>query len=98
MAAGTAGEEAKAMYRELTNGSGLCERDNPGPCEEAEATIDKSRGLTAVGVAGIALSAIGGAMIVYEFVRPAPHGGAANGRVAIVPVSGGGALKVAVSF
>jgi len=98
MAADAAGEEAKAMYRDLTNGSSVCEREAPGPCEDAESRIDRAKGLTAVAVAGVALSAIGGALIVYELVRPSPQGGTGYGQVAIVPVSSGGALKVGVTF
>jgi hypothetical protein len=98
MAAGSAREEAKAMFRDLTNGSGICENDTPGPCADAESKIDTALVLTAVGVAGAAVSAVGGALVVYEFVRSAPQERKASARLAIQPVPGGGALRVTGSF
>jgi hypothetical protein len=98
MAAGTAGEEAKAMYRDLAGGPAKCTREAPGPCKDAEDEIDTSRALTALGVGAFAVSAVGGALLVYEFMRSGPQHRETTARIALEPTSGGGFLRVTVGF
>ena len=86
------------MYRAITESSTKCGSEAPGLCADAESKIDTALLLTAVGVAGFAVSALGGALVVYEFVQSDPQGRKANARLAIEPAPGGGALKVTGSF
>jgi hypothetical protein len=98
MAADVAGAEANAMYRAQADSLTKCNSKTPDPCMAAEGRVDKARVLTAFGVAGVAVSAVGGALVVYELVRSAPQGRAANARVTIAVAPGEGALKVTGSF
>ena len=92
------GEEAKAMYRALTESSVKCNSETPNPCADAEGTLDRARVLTAVGVAGFAVSLVGGALVVYEFVQSGPQRRKASARLVVDPAPGGGALKVTGRF
>jgi hypothetical protein len=98
MAAGTAGEEAKAMYRDLAGSAAQCAPGAPGPCKGAEEKIDTSRALTALGVGGFAVSALGGALLVYEFVQSDRQGGKPAARITVEPTRGGGLLTVTGGF
>jgi len=98
MAASTAREEAKVMYRALTESPVACRSGTPGPCKDAEDKIDTALAFTAIGVAGVAVSAVGGALLTYEFSRSAPQGRDVTARIAVEPMRGGGALKVTGCF
>ncbi len=63
-----------------------------------EARMDKAVGLTAIGVAGITVAALGGSLLVYEFVRSAPEGRTAGARVSVTAAPGGGSLQITGSF
>lgn len=98
MAASTSGEEGKAMYRALAGSSAVCEQSSSGPCKDAEDKIDASRTLTAVGAAGVAMSAVGVGLLVFEFLRSGPQEKDTSGRVTVEATRSGGALKVTGSF
>jgi len=93
-----AGDEAKEMYRALAGGHAKCTREEPGPCKDAEDKSDMARVLTAVGVAGFAASAVGGALIVYEFSRSDSEGRKVTAGLSVEPTPGGGALKITGGF
>jgi hypothetical protein len=104
--AGTAGlmagvasrEEAKAQARALVEAPKECTGATSDPCVRLDEAIDRSGTLTAVGIAGLALSAAGGAMIVYELVRSAPQGETTNMQVSLKAAPHGGVLNVTGSF
>ena len=98
MAAGAARSEAKEKYRALTHGSSVCEDATPGPCADAESKIDTALVLTAISVAGVAVSAVGGGLVVYEFVRTEPQASKVNAWLSIGPAPSGGIVRVTGHF
>jgi hypothetical protein len=98
MAGGAAREEAQRMYSDLTERSVKCRTDTSGVCADAEGTMDKAIALTAVGVAGAAVSVVGSVMVVYELGKLDPQARKANARLAVMPALNGGALKVIGRF
>lgn len=96
MAGGAARAEAKAQIRELAAKG--CTGLTSDPCVGVDDVIDKGVALTAVGIAGFAVSAAGGALIVYELVGSAPQGEARNIQVSLTATSHGGVLNVIGSF
>jgi len=98
MAAGAARDEAKALTQAPTPNSNQCPGDTNDPCWAVYNAMDKAVGLTALGVAGITVAALGGSLLVYEFVRSAPEGRTAGARVSVMAAPGGGALQITGSF
>jgi hypothetical protein len=98
MAAGAARDEAKALTQAPTPNSNQCPGDTNDPCWAVYNAMDKAVGLTALGVAGITVAALGGSLLVYELVRSAPEGRTAGARVTVMAAPGGGALQVTGSF
>lgn len=98
MAASATGNEAKEMYRALAEGPAKCTPAAPGPCKDAEDKTDTARMLMGVGVAGFAMSAVHGALIVYELLRPDSQGRKVAASLSVQPAHDGGALKVTGSF
>jgi hypothetical protein len=92
-------EEAKTMTRDLSESPGKCETGyKDDPCQGIYDKMDEAIMLTGVGIGGLAVSAVGASLIIYELVRSAPQGKPANAQVAFVPAPGGGALKITGSF
>ncbi len=98
MAAGAARDEAKALTQAPTPNSNQCPGDTSDPCWAVYNAMDKAVGLTALGIAGITVAALGGSLVVYELVRSAPEGRTAGARVTVMAAPGGGALQVTGSF
>ena len=98
MAAGAAREEAKTLTRALTESSVQCANGAPNPCQDVDAAVNKVMAFTAIGAGGIAISAIGGTLVIYELVRTAPQEHQTSTRIAVTVAPGGGALKVAGSI
>ncbi|HZF56431.1 MAG TPA: PEGA domain-containing protein [Polyangiaceae bacterium] len=98
MAASSAEAEANAMYRAVTETPAKCTPELPGPCKGAEDKIETALALTAVGVAGFAMSAVGGAVLIYELSRSDTQGRKATARLAFEPTHGGGVVRVTGDF
>jgi hypothetical protein len=98
MAAGAAREQAKEMAQPLAPSGKSCEGDTNNPCLDVYDTMGKAVALTTVGVAGMAVSAVGGAMIIYEFVRASPKEKPLSARIVVRAAPGEGALKIVGSF
>jgi hypothetical protein len=98
MAAGAARDDAQTLARALAENSRPCTHTTPDACKDVDAAVNKVMAFTAVGVGGIATSALGGALIIYELVRSAPQEPETSTRIAVTATPGGGALKVAGSF
>jgi hypothetical protein len=98
MAGAAAREQAKEMIHPIDGSSPKCAGDVNNPCAEVYNKMNTAVVGTAVGVAGFTVSAIGGALIVYELIRSAPNGKPASTQVAVVGSPSGGALKITGSF
>jgi hypothetical protein len=98
MAAGAARDEAKELTRPLGPSGKSCEGETNNPCREVYDAMEKTVALTTVGVAGMAVSAVGGAMIIYELVRATPKEKPLSARIVVRGAPGGGALRIISSF
>lgn len=98
VAASTARQDAKALTEPGETGSNYCRGAANDPCVAVYNAMDKAINFTVVGIAGIAVSIVGGAFIGYEFVRSAPGKEAANARVTLMAAPGGGSLQIAGRF
>jgi hypothetical protein len=98
MAAGAARDEAKALTQAPTPNSNQCPGEADAPCWAVYNAMDKAVGYTTLGVVGITVAALGGSLLVYEFVRSAPEGRTAGARVSVRAAPGVGALQVTGSF
>jgi hypothetical protein len=98
MAAGAARDEAKALTQPVSPISNECAAGGTDPCVAVYNAMDKAVGYTTLGVVGITVAALGGSLLVYEFVRSAPEGRTAGARVSVRAAPGGGSLQVTGSF
>ena len=98
MAAGAAREQAKAIAQPLGSSSTNCAVKANNPCLEVYDTMGQAVSLTAVGIVGIAVSTVGGALVVYELIQSAPKGRTATAHVTLMAAPGEGALRVTGSF
>jgi hypothetical protein len=96
MAAGAARSEAEAIAEPFD--PFVCERAADSPCRKIYDEMNSAVTLTAVGIAGLTLSALGGGLVVYELVRSTPNGTTPKAHVAIKLVPGEGALKFVGRF
>lgn len=99
MAASAAREDADLAFSELTSISPqVCTLVNGYACLYVDATREKATVLTAVGVAGFAAAAAGGALIAYELIRSTPQRKDVSMQARVVTAPGGGVLKVTGTF
>lgn len=96
MAAGAARSEAEAIAEPVD--SAVCAGGATDPCRKIYDKMNSVVTLTAVGIAGLTLSALGGGLVVYELVRSGPNGTTPKAHVALKVVPGEGALKLEGSF
>jgi hypothetical protein len=96
MAAGAARSEAKATADFFD--SGVCAGGENDPCRVIYDKMDKVVTLTVIGIAGLAISAVGGGVVVYELVHSAPNETTKKAQVAFKVAPGEGALTLSGTF
>jgi hypothetical protein len=96
MAAGAARSEAKATADSFD--SGVCAGGENDPCRVIYDKMDKVVTLTVLGIAGLAISAVGGGVVVYELVHSAPNETTKKAQVAFKVAPGEGALTLSGTF
>lgn len=67
-------------------------------CTDLDSTIADAATLTAVGVGGVLLGAVGGALFVYELARSSSHEKKASLRASVTAAPSGGALTITGNF
>jgi hypothetical protein len=98
MAAGAARSEAEANAHPLYPTTTLCAGGANDPCRQVYDTMNKAITFTAVGIAGLTLSAIGGGLVVYEVIRATPNGTTTNARISVKMGPSEGALTLVGRF
>ena len=96
MAAGAARSEAKATADSFD--STVCAGGGNDPCRVIYDKMDKVVTLTVIGIAGLAISAVGGGVVVYELVHSAPNETTKKAQVAFKVAPGEGALTLIGTF
>jgi hypothetical protein len=98
MAAGAARSAADANAHPLHPTSDICAGGANDPCRKVYDTMTKAVTFTALGIAGLTVSAAGGGLVIYELTRAAPNGTTTNARVAVKIAPSEGALTLVGRF